>query len=391
MPGPGRRPIPYGRQEITDEDVARVVEVLRSEFLTQGPQIAEFEREFCRYTGAEYAVAVANGTAALHLAALALGVNEQSRVITTPITFAASANCVRYCGGGVAFADIDPGTALIDLDAVERLLAAAPRGHFQGIIPVDFAGRPVRLDALRALADQHGLWILSDACHALGGSFLDQAGQRHSCGNGKHADLTVFSFHPVKHVTSGEGGMITTRSPELYQRLVRLRSHGITREPERLTQNPGGWYYEMQELGFNYRLTDLQAALGRSQLERAAAGLERRRAIAQRYDRAFAGSGVRALPPDQGHAYHLYVVSVRDRRRVYQGLRERGIHAQVHYIPLHTMPYYRQVGFEGGPLPHAEAYYAGALSLPMYPLLTDEEQDQVIAAVLELSGRGGMP
>jgi UDP-4-amino-4,6-dideoxy-N-acetyl-beta-L-altrosamine transaminase len=381
------RPIPYGRHSITEADVEAVVATLRSDFLTQGPKIAEFEQAFAAYTGAPYAVAVSSGTAALHLAALALGVDAGSRVITTPITFAASANCVRYCGGRVAFADIDPATLLLDLSAVQRMIEAAPRGHYQGIIVVDFAGRPVRLDQFRALCDQHGLWIIEDACHAVGGVFRDRTGQLQACGNAHHADLAVFSFHPVKHVACGEGGMITTRSHDLYQRLQRLRTHGITRDPAQLEQrDEGGWYCEMQELGFNYRLTDLQAALGLSQLGGLEANLTRRRVLAARYDRAFRGSAVTTFPPadDDGHAYHLYVVEVPRRRQVHEALRERQIQAQVHYVPVHTMPYYRRVGYDGGPLPHAEAYYQRALSLPLYPLLTDEEQDHVISAVLDL-------
>ena len=381
------RPIPHGRQTITDDDIAAVVATLRSDFLTQGPQVAAFERAFCEYTGARFAVAVANGTAALHLGALALGADASSRVITTPITFAASANCVRYCGGNVAFADIDPETLLLDLAAVRRLLESAPRGHFQGIIPVDFAGKPLPMDAFRAVADEFGLWIMEDACHALGGHFTDGRGELQRCGNARFAELTVFSFHPVKHVTTGEGGMLTTDSPELYDKLVRLRTHGITKDPARMQQNPGGWYYEMQELGFNYRLSDLQAALGTSQLARAEAGVARRRELARRYDQAFAGTAVRSFPAvsGEGHAYHLYVVEVDERRRVYDELRERQILTQVHYIPVHTMPYYQATGFEGGPFPRAEAYAARALSLPMYPGLTDEEQAYVIESVLAVT------
>lgn len=378
------RSIPYGRQTITDEDIEAVVSTLRSDFLTQGPRIGEFEEAFARYVGANHAVAVANGTAALHLGALALGVDARTNVITTPLTFAASANCVRYCGGTVTFEDVDPETLLLDLDAVERRLTAAPRGQYQGIIPVDFGGRPVRLDRLRALADRHGLWIMEDACHAPGGYFVDEAGSRQLCGNGRFADLSIFSFHPVKHIACGEGGMITTNSRALWQKLLLLRTHGITRDPERLQRNDGGWYYEMQELGFNYRLTDLQAALGLSQLRRADEGLQRRRALARRYDEAFAGTPVRTYVPGagEGHAYHLYVVGVADRKRVYDHLRAHQIYAQVHYIPAHTMPYYRALAPTPVSLPHAEAYYTRALSLPMYPALTDEEQRYVIETVL---------
>lgn len=382
--GTSRRPIPYGRHAITDADIEAVVATLRSDFLTQGPKVAEFEAAVAAYTGATYAVAVASGTAGLHLAAIALGVDATTRVITTPITFAASANCVRYCGGAVAFADIDPETLLIDLGAVEQLIASKPRGYYQGVVVVDFAGRPLRLDTFRALADRHGLWILEDACHALGGHFVDSDGQAHRCGNAVFADAAVFSCHPVKHVACGEGGIVTTNSRAVFETLLRYRSHGITRDRARLHHNPGGWYYEMQELGFNYRLSDIHAALGLSQLARLDEGIARRELIATRYDAAFAGSAVRtfARPDRARHAHHLYVVEVSNRRAVYDALHERGVLAQVHYVPLHTMPYYRDIGFESGRLAHAEGYYERALSLPMYPTLTDDEQAYVIEAVL---------
>ncbi|RZK97503.1 MAG: aminotransferase class I/II-fold pyridoxal phosphate-dependent enzyme, partial [Hymenobacter sp.] len=257
------QPLPYGRQHITDEDVAAVVATLRSDFLTQGPRVAEFETQFAAYVGARYAVAVSNGTAALHLCALALGVQPGQRVITTPITFAASANCVRYCGGEVHFADIDPATGLLDLQAVRKLLEAHPKGHFTGIIPVDFAGLAVDMEAARALADEFGLWIIEDACHAPGGFFVDSQGTQQQCGSGQLAELAIFSFHPVKHIATGEGGMVTTNDEQLYHRLRRLRSHGIEREaPGLLRQDEGGWYMEMQELGYNYRISDILCALG---------------------------------------------------------------------------------------------------------------------------------
>jgi UDP-4-amino-4,6-dideoxy-N-acetyl-beta-L-altrosamine transaminase len=379
------RPIPYGRHSVTQQDIDAVVATLRSGQLTQGPQVEHFEAAFAAYIGARYAVAVASGTAALHIAAMALGVRPGSRVITTPITFAASANCVRFCGGEVEFDDIDPTTLLLDITAVERRLANAPAGSYQGVIPVDFAGRPVRLDAFRRLADRYGLWILEDACHAVGGYFLDDQGQHQFCGNGRFADLSVFSFHPVKHIACGEGGMVTTNSKALYDKLQLARSHGITKDPERLSQQPGGWYYEMQELGFNYRLSDVHAALGRSQLSRCEASLARRLEIARRYDRAFEGTSIRTFPPlaEGRHAYHLYVVEVPHRKQVYDRLRQREIHAQVHYIPLHTMPYYRSASPHSGVLPHAEAYYAKALSLPMFPSLTDDDQRYVIDSVID--------
>src|SRR6478672_3936155 len=288
-------PIPYGRQNITDEDLRAVTEALQSDFLTQGPKIAEFEKAFADYIGVKYAIAISNGTAALHLAAMALGVNEKSNVITTPITFAASANCVKYCGGNVFFADIDPETYLLDVNKVEALIKSKPEGFFSGIVPVDFAGRPLNLEAFKKLADKYKLWILEDACHAPGGYFTDSKGVRQLCGNGDYADAAIFSFHPVKHIACGEGGMITTNDEEIFKDLLKLRTHGITKDPALLHENHGGWYYEMQELGYNYRLTDFQAALGLSQLQRADEGLERRRIIAQRYEEAFSQAGLQTL------------------------------------------------------------------------------------------------
>ena len=379
-------PLPYGRQHITDDDVAAVVAALRSDFLTQGPRVREFEDQFAAYVGAKYAVAVTNGTAALHLCALALGVRPGQRVITTPITFAASANCVRYCGGEVVFADIDPATGLLDLKQVEQLLKAHPRGHFAGLIPVDFAGLAVDMEKARQLADAHGLWIIEDACHAPGGYFIDSKGVENRCGSGQFADLAIFSFHPVKHIATGEGGMVTTNNEALAQHLRRLRTHGIEREATGLLrQDEGGWYMEMQELGYNYRISDINCALGISQLARAEAGLSRRRQLAATYDAAFADlPGVRVLAPGRaGHAYHLYVIEVANRRGLYEFLRSKNIFAQVHYVPVHQMPYYEQLGWRFGDFPHAEAYYGRCLSLPLYPTLTDEEQQYVVDGVRE--------
>jgi dTDP-4-amino-4,6-dideoxygalactose transaminase len=301
--------IPYGRQHITEEDINAVIDVLKSDWLTQGPKISEFEQAFAKYIGSKYAVAVANGTAALHLCTLALGVKPGVKVITTPITFVASANCVRYSGGEVVFADINPKTYLIDINEVEKLLKAAPKGTYKGIIVVDFAGRAVDLEAFRKLADEYGLWIIEDACHAPGGYFVDSKGQKQNCGNGNFADLAIFSFHPVKHIAAGEGGMITTNDEAFYHKVRVLRTHGIQQIPELRQFDHGVWYYEMQELGFNYRLTDIQAALGMSQLIRAEEGLQRRKEIAKVYEQTFnkssfvkGQSGVL-----EGHAYHLYV------------------------------------------------------------------------------------
>ena len=376
--------IPYGHQHITDEDIQAVIETLKSDYLTQGPKIIEFEQAFARYVGAKYAVAVSNATAGLHLAATALQVRSGDKVIVTPITFAASANCIRYCNGMVVFCDIDPDTYLMDIKKLRRLLETNPPSTFKGIVPVDFAGYPHQMEEFRQLADEYGLWSLEDACHAPGGYFIDSNGEKQFCGNGKFADVTVFSFHPVKHIATGEGGMVTTNDKELFDRLSLLRTHGITKNPACLHENHGGWYYEMQELGYNYRLTDFQAALGLSQLKRADEGLKRRQKIAVRYNEAFKRIADIQTPyasPDVFHAYHLYIIQVPDRLDLYNYLHENGIYAQVHYIPLHLMPYYREQGNKPGDLPVAEKYYSRCLSLPMFPTLTDEEQEYVIKKI----------
>lgn len=372
--------IPYGKQYISQEDVEAVVRTLQSTYLTQGPSVQAFEEAFAAYVGARYAVAVTNGTAALHLSALALGVEPGSKVITTPITFAASANCIRYCGGQVVFADVEPDTALLDIEKVRILLESHPRGTFSGILPVDFAGHAVDLASFRALADEYGLWIIEDACHAPGGYFTDGKGVQQRCGNGQFADAAIFSFHPVKHIACGEGGMVTTNSKEIYEKLLLLRTHGITKDPDQLRENHGGWYYEMQELGFNYRISDINCALGLSQLKRAAERLERRKAIAKLYDEAFEGTPIRPLvkPLDGGHAYHLYVIQMAERRLLYDQLQSSGIYAQVHYIPVHLQPYYQRLGWRHGDLPVAEQYYEQCLSLPMYPELSRADQMKVI-------------
>ncbi len=397
--------IPYGKQHITQEDIDAVVLALQSDFLTQGPKINEFETAFAQYIGSKYAVAVANGTAALHLCTLALNVKEGDKVITTPITFAASANCVRYCGGEVVFADIDPSTYLLDINAVRKLMEDAPKGTYKGIIPVDFAGRAVDLEAFKKLADEFDCWLIEDACHAPGGFFKDSKGIKQNCGNGNYADLAIFSFHPVKHIACGEGGMITTNDEQLYKKLLTLRTHGITRDTD-LFQNSVDfaigqqqtannqpptanrqwptWYMEMQELGFNYRLTDFQAALGISQLSRANEGIIRRKEIAKRYFEAFKNENFIQGQSGYvgGHAYHLYVIQVKNRLGLYNYLRSKNIFAQIHYIPCHLMPYYRSLVWKEGDLPNAENYYTNCISLPMFPTLTDEEQKFVINTVL---------
>ncbi len=377
--------IPYGKQHITDEDIAAVIETLKSPFLTSGPKVADFEAAFAKYIGCKYAVAVANGTAALHISCMALGVNSASKVITTPITFSASANCVRYCGGEVVFADINPETVLLDIEKVRNILEQHPKGTFEGIIPVDFAGYPVDLEAFRKLADEYGLWILEDACHAPGGSFNDSSGKNHRCGDSSLADLAIFSFHPVKHIATGEGGMVTTNDEELYKKLKQYRSHGMVYQGDpALIENHGGWYMELQELGYNYRMPDVLCNLGISQLKRANEGLEKRQAIAKRYDEAFAGTKVKTIipPANVSHAYHLYVIQIEDRKGLYDYLRTKQIFAQVHYIPVHLMPYYKGLGSKVGDFPNAEKYYEHCLSIPMYPTLTAEEQEFVISEIL---------
>lgn len=387
--------IPYGRQHITEEDIKAVIEALQSDYLTQGPMIIEFEKKFAEYIGCKYAVALANGTAALHLCAMSLDVKEGDKIITTPITFAASANCIRYCAGDVVFSDIDPETYLLDYDKVEELLKSEPKGTFKGIIPVDFAGRANNLEKFRKLADDYGLWIIEDACHAPGGYFIDSKRQKQFCGNGKFADLAIFSFHPVKHIACGEGGMITTNDEKLYNKLMLLRTHGITKD-NNLYKNTTefangvggvetypGWYMEMQTLGYNYRLTDFQSALGVTQLERANEGLIKRREIARKYDEAFKNKSYikRQSSVVEGHAYHLYIIEAEDRLGLYNYLRENNILAQIHYIPTHLMPYYRALGWKEGDMPDAEEYYRHCLSLPMYPTLTEEEQNYVIERI----------
>ncbi|WP_323027640.1 UDP-4-amino-4,6-dideoxy-N-acetyl-beta-L-altrosamine transaminase [Gelidibacter japonicus] len=378
--------IPYGRQQIDQDDIDAVIETLKSDFLTQGPKIEEFEKAFAEYVDVKYAVAVSNATAGLHIANMALDVKEGDRIITTPITFAASANASRYCGAEVWFADIDPDTYLLDLDAVKQLIESKPQGFFKGIVPVDFAGLPVDLEKFKALADKHNLWIIEDAAHSPGGYFIDSKGVKNTCGNGRYADIAVFSFHPVKHIACGEGGMVTTNDKKLYELLKLYRSHGITKD--NMSENPGGWYYEMQALGYNYRLTDMQAALGLSQLAKNPQGVLRRNEIADRYKNAFSKTKIKyqSLPDGSFNAHHLFVIEVEDRKGLYDYLREQNIFAQIHYIPLHTLPYYKEIGYGDADLANSENYYKHCISLPMYPSLTNEEQDYVIQKVLKFHG-----
>lgn len=381
------KPIPYGHQSIIQEDVDAVIAALESDYMTQGPLIGQFEKNFADYLGVKYACMVSNGTAALHLCAMALDIKPGDKIITTPITFVASANGFRYQGADVVFCDIDPKTFLMDLDKLEQILKASPRGTYKAVVPVDFAGYPIDEERLRKLAEEYRFAIVVDACHAPGGSFIDSKGEKQMIGNCKYADLTVFSFHPVKHIATGEGGAVTTNNEELYEKVALYRTHGITKDPARLEKNDGGWYYEMQELGYNYRITEMQAALGISQLKRLDWSIERRNEIARKYDEAFKGTIVKTPYRQEGitHAFHLYIIQIPadNRKGLYDYLRANNVYSQVLYIPAHTMPYYRQFGWKVGDMPVAEDYYSKCLALPMFPTLTDEEQDWIIEKVKE--------
>lgn len=379
--------IPYGRQLIEEDDIAAVVAALRSDWLTQGPAVPRFEAALAERCGAEHAVAVHCATSALHLACLALGLGPGDCLWTSPLTFVASANCARYCGARVDFVDIEPHSGNLSVAALEaKLHVAERRGSLPKIVvPVHFAGVSCDMAGVRALAERYGFRVIEDAAHALGGSY-----QGLPVGCCRYSDITVFSFHPVKPVTTGEGGAALTNDPILAQRMALLRSHGITRETSALTEeNPGPWYYEQQALGFNYRLTDFQAALGLSQLGKLDEFVRRRRWLACRYAEKLAGLPVE-LPPcsdsaGTASAWHLYVVRVAAARRrtVFSALRGAGIGAQVHYIPVHTQPYYRALGFRAGDFPMAESFYAQAISLPLYPGLAAAEQDHVITTLAE--------
>ncbi len=371
------KPIPYGRQNITEEDIKTVIETLQSDYLTQGPKIQEFEKKFSEYVNAKYAIAVTNATAALHLSVMALGLQKGDRIITTPITFAASANCARFVGAEVWFVDINPDTYLIDLNKLEKLIDSKPKGFFKGIIPVDFAGLPVNMEDFKILADKNELWIIEDACHAPGGYFMDSKGQKQMCGNCAYSDTAVFSFHPVKHIACGEGGMITTNSKEIYEKLILLRTHGITKSD--MCEDHGGWYYEMKELGFNYRLTDIQSALGITQLKKNKIGVQRRNEIASMYSLAFKDK-FRFQYVENGfyHAHHLFIIEVPDRKKIYDVLRSKGIFCQIHYIPIHTLPYYKKIDYSEANLSCSINYYNHCLSLPMYPTLTNDEVNYIV-------------
>ena len=391
------KPIPYGRQTISQEDIDAVSTSLQSDYLTQGPTISAIQSAFSAYIGSQYAVAVSNGTAALHLSALALGLKPGQKVLTSSLTFVASANCVQYAGAEVDFVDIDPKSYLISLELLEAKLASVPKGTYAGIIPVDFAGLAVDLEKLKEIAVKYNCWILEDSCHSPGGYFIDSKGEKQNCGNGNYADLAIFSFHPVKHIATGEGGMICTNNKALYEKLMSLRSHGISRDETKFKNsiqeaggNPGdlnypAWYMEMQDLGYNYRLTDLQAALGLSQLKSAAKRLDKRKQIAETYYEAFKNEDFvcNLSPANPAHAYHLYVIQVSKRLELYNFLRSKNIFAQIHYFPCHLMPYYQEKGWKVGMLKNVEEYYKGCISLPMFPGLEEAEQQYVISSIKE--------
>ena len=375
--------IPYGRQEVTEADIAAVSEVLQSDWLTQGPVVPRFERALAEACGAGHAIAVNSATSALHIACLALGLGLGDWLWTSPITFLASANCARYCGAQVDFVDIDPRTYNLCPKALARKLAQArSEGRLpKVVVPVHLAGQSCDMAAIHALAGEYGFRIIEDASHAVGGRY-----QGRPVGDGRFSDITVFSFHPVKIITTAEGGMALTNDAQLAERMALLRSHGMTRDAARMSREPDGpWYYEQIDLGFNYRMTDVQAALGLSQLTRLHDYVQRRHALARRYDERLAGLRLTTpwQHPDSYSGLHLYVIRVDAgrRRSVFDALRAQDIGVNVHYIPVHTQPYYRQLGSANGPFPEAERYYAEAISLPMYAALGEAQQDRVVEAL----------
>jgi UDP-4-amino-4,6-dideoxy-N-acetyl-beta-L-altrosamine transaminase len=373
--------IPYGKQWIGKEEIRAVTRVLRSDFLTQGPLVSKFEDMLAKKVGAKYAVAVANGTAALHLAASVIGLKPRDEVITTPISFLATSNAVLYMGAKPVFADIDIDTQCIDPAEIENVITSRTKAIFF----TDFAGHPAELRKIHAIAKKYRLAVIEDAAHALGSTYCGS-----KIGSCRYSDMTIFSFHPVKHITTGEGGAITTNDRQLYARLCELRTHGVTRDPSKLfSKNVGPWYYEMQALGFNYRLTDIQAALGIEQLKKLDRFVARRRVIADKYHKAFAGLEGVLTPVERSknrHVYHLFVIRfhgqlAKKRKAIFEELQKHGVGVQVHYIPIPAQPYYRNLGYRADTCPKAQDYYEAAISLPMFPKMTNEKVDIVIKAV----------
>lgn len=371
--------IPYGRQTINKADIKVVVDTLSSEYLTTGPKVKEFEEKFAKFVNVKYAVAVSSGTAALHLACLAAGLKKGDELITTPMTFAASANCALYCGAKPVFVDIKEENGLID----DRLIEKSITSKTKIIIPVHYGGLPCDLKKIKAVAKKHGLIVIEDACHALGSRYMGS-----KIGDCSYSDMAVFSFHPVKHITTGEGGMITTNSKDLCEKLLLLRTHGITKDPEKLlNKNEGPWFYEMQKLGFNYRLTDFQCALGISQLNQINDFVEKRISIANKYNKAFLNDKnleITKTPEGYKNAYHLYIIKVKDetiRLNLFNYLKEKGILCQVHYIPVYWHPYYQKLGYKKGVCPIAEQFYNQIISIPIYPELGNIEQAKIIEMI----------
>jgi len=384
--------IPYGRQNISEEDIRAVVDVLRSDYLTQGPVVPAFEKLVASYCGAAHAVAVNSATSALHIACMALGVGPGDLVWTSPITFVASANCARYCGADVDFVDVDPHTYNMSVERLaEKLELASRAGRLpKVVIPVHLSGQVCEMDAIHALSVKYGFRLIEDASHAIGGRYKGK--QVGSC---DYSDITVFSFHPVKIITTGEGGMAVTNDAELVKRMARLRSHGITRYPSEMTQPPdGSWYYQQIELGYNYRMTDIHAALGVSQMERLDQFIEERHAIAQRYEKLLENTPVRRpwQHPDSYSGLHLYIVRIEQdtmkssHREVFERMRAEGVGVNLHYIPVYRQPYYQNMGYRREDFPEAERYYGEAITLPIYPGLTPDQQGEVVRRLLTPSG-----
>lgn len=370
--------IQYGKQTIEQDDIQAVVDVLKSDFLTTGPKIAEFEQTVADYVGAKYAVAISNGTSALHAACFAAGIEPGDEVITTPLTFAASANCVLYCGGTPVFADVDPKTYNIDPEDIQRKIT----DRTKAIIAVHLAGQPCDMDAIHSIAREHGLIVIEDGAHALGSVYKGKK-------VGSMSDMTTFSFHPVKPITTGEGGMIVTDNEDFYKKMILFRSHGITRDDSMMTRNDGPWFYQQFNLGYNYRITDIQCALGCSQMKKLDRFLARRKEIVARYNEAFADCDNIITPyqlSDTESGWHLYIVQVKkcDRRQVFENMREKGIGVNVHYIPVYMHPYYQEHGYENVHCANAEEIYSHIISLPLYPGLTSEQQDYVIDTLKSL-------
>ena len=372
--------IPYGKQTIEQDDIQAVVDVLKSDFLTTGPKIAEFEQTVADYVGVKYAVAISNGTSALHAACFAAGIGPGDEVITTPLTFAASANCVLYCGGTPVFADVDPKTYNIDPEDIRRKIT----DRTKAIIAVHLTGQPCDMDAIHSIAREHGLIVIEDGAHALGSVYKGKK-------VGSMSDMTTFSFHPVKPITTGEGGMIVTDNEDFYKKMILFRSHGITRDDSMMTRNDGPWFYQQFDLGYNYRITDIQCALGCSQMKKLDRFLARRKEIVARYNEAFADCDNIITPYqllDTESGWHLYIVQVKncDRRQVFEAMREKEIGVNVHYIPVYMHPYYQEHGYENVHCANAEEIYSHIISLPLYPGLTSEQQDYVIDTLKSLCG-----